>query len=207
MKMQIKNYVGAVLYEAEASTTLELLNLAVKDSANLSGANLREADLSGADLSRANLRVADLSGADLSRANLRVADLSGANLREADLSEADLSRANLSRANLRGANLSGADLSEANLSEATTLETGETWGQYLEHVLPALLTAGGLPLAAVVTPEHWDCHLWDNCPMAAAFSTKDIRGVPLLLKPRAEQFIRYFDAQLIPLESVGKKAI
>jgi hypothetical protein len=27
------------------------------------------------------------------------------------------------------------------------------------------------------------------------------------LKPRAEQFIRYFDARLIPLESVGKKAV
>ena len=43
--------------------------------------------------------------------------------------------------------------------------------------------------------------------MAAAFGTKDIGGVPLLLKPRAEQFIRYFDARLIPLESVGKKAV
>ena len=45
------------------------------DQANLSGANLRMADLSGANLSRANLRMANLSGADLSEA-----DLSGANL-------------------------------------------------------------------------------------------------------------------------------
>ena len=42
--------------------------------------------------------------------------------------------------------------------------------------------------------------------MAAAFATQKISGVPLLLKPRAEQFIRYFDAKLIPLEAVGKKA-
>ena len=38
-----------------------------------------------ADLSEANLREADLIGANLSGANLREADLSGANLREANL--------------------------------------------------------------------------------------------------------------------------
>ena len=45
----------------------------------------------------------DLSGADLRGANLRWADLRGANLRWADLRGADLSGANLSRADLRGA--------------------------------------------------------------------------------------------------------
>ena len=48
--------------------------------ADLSGANLRGANLSGADLSGANLRGANLSGADLSGANLRCAYLRGANL-------------------------------------------------------------------------------------------------------------------------------
>ena len=81
--------------------------------ANLSGANLSRADLSGADLSRANLSRANLSGADLPMANLFRADLSGA-----DLSGANLSGANLFRADLSGANLSGADLSRANLSGA-----------------------------------------------------------------------------------------
>ena len=51
--------------------------------------------LSGADLSGANLRYANLRGADLSGANLRYANLSGANLRDANLSGADLSGANL----------------------------------------------------------------------------------------------------------------
>ena len=53
---------------------------AVKSGADLSGANLRGADLSGVDLSGATLRGVDLSGANLSGANLRGADLSGANL-------------------------------------------------------------------------------------------------------------------------------
>ena len=111
--------------------------------ANLSGAdlieaNLREADLRGADLWGANLREADLRGAKLWGANLRGANLNGANLSGtvggkfdwdptangsgrsrgwADLNT-DLSRANLSWAFLRGTNLREATLSEATLSEA-----------------------------------------------------------------------------------------
>jgi uncharacterized protein YjbI with pentapeptide repeats len=56
------------------------------------------ADLRGADLSWANLREANLSGADLSWANLFNSNFSGANLSGADLSGADLLGANLSRA-------------------------------------------------------------------------------------------------------------
>lgn len=81
------------------------------EQANLSGGDLRWADLRKANLSGANLSRADLRWANLSEANLRRADLSGANLREADLQEADLRVADLS-----GADLSGADLSEADLS-------------------------------------------------------------------------------------------
>ena len=94
--------------------------------ADLSGANLRWANLSEADLSGANLRWADLSGAnlseaDLSEADLSGADLSGANLRWANLSEADLSGSDLRWADLSGANLSEADLSGADLSGAKGL--------------------------------------------------------------------------------------
>ena len=95
------------------------------EKANLSGANLSRADLSGANLpganlswvslSRAHLPGANLLGAKLYGAGLSRADLSGANLSRADLSRANLSGADLSRANLSGADLSGADLSETNL--------------------------------------------------------------------------------------------
>ena len=86
--------------------------------ANLYRANLREAalyraNLNGANLSRADLRVAGLSGA-----NLRGVDLSGAHLSGADLSEADLICVNLYRANLNGANLYRANLSRSNIIEA-----------------------------------------------------------------------------------------
>ena len=69
--------------------------------ANLSGADLRYADLSGANLSGADLRYADLYGADL-----RDADLSGANLSGANLSGADLSASQRARAKEQGARIS-----------------------------------------------------------------------------------------------------
>ena len=88
------------------------------ECADLSGANLRDADLYDADLRGANLRGANLSDADLRGANLRGANLSSANLRSADLRIANLRGANLSDADLRDANLSSANLRSANLSDA-----------------------------------------------------------------------------------------
>src|SRR5215213_7663229 len=83
-------------------------NVADLSGAELRGAVLRNAALSGthngANLSRAELRDADLSLADLSNVTLRDANLSGADLQNANLSGADLSSANLQDANLRAAN-------------------------------------------------------------------------------------------------------
>jgi hypothetical protein len=126
VKIQIKHYfTGSVLfeYECEGNTIAKTVQEAVNKRANLSGADLRSADLSGAylsgaDLRSADLRSADLSGAYLSGANLSGDYLSGANLRSADLSGAYLSGAYLSGADLRSADLSGADLRSAYLSGA-----------------------------------------------------------------------------------------
>jgi hypothetical protein len=66
--------------------------------------------------------------------------------------------------------------------------------------MPALLTASGKPLESFA--DHWTCHSWSNCPMAHAFDTASIEGVPLLLRPRAEQFVQLFDANQIPWAAV-----
>jgi len=79
----------------------------------LRNASLISLDLSGADLRSANLRDTDLSSANLSGANL-----SSANLRDANLSGANLSDANLGGAYLHGTNLSSANLRDTNLSGA-----------------------------------------------------------------------------------------
>ena len=111
---------GTTLCEFDVETVKLAVETAVKDGAdlrgaNLYGANLRGADLYGANLYGADLYGADLYGADLRSANLRGADLRGANLRGADLYGADLEGSDLYGADLYGANLRGADLYGANL--------------------------------------------------------------------------------------------
>ena len=131
------------------------------------------------------------------------ASLVNARLDGANLVNASLDGANLNGANLNDARLIGARLDGASLDEDTQLPTGEKWSEYLRETLPALLTAGGRALGEVATEEHWSCQNWSNCPMHAAFGAEDISGVPILLRPRAEQFIQLFDARLIPLDAVS----
>ena len=96
-KIEIKSIFGDLIFEFEKenNTIKDTLLEAIKNGANLRGADLRDADLYGADLRDADLYGADLRGADLYGADLRGADLYGANLYGA---------------NLRGADLYGADL-------------------------------------------------------------------------------------------------
>ena len=185
---------GADLRDADLRDA-DLRNANLRD-ADLRGANLRGADLRGADLEGADLRDADLEGADL-----RDADLRDANLRDADLRDANLRRAVLGGADLGGADLGGADLGGADL-EGANLPTGETWEAYLAEVVPALLTAGGRTLRQVLDSGAWQCHDWDNCPVAVAFGVRGLDGVPALHRPRAAQFVQLFDNGLIPQPQV-----
>ena len=83
-KIDIKSVFGSVLseFEKENNSIRETLMEAVKNGANLRGADLRAANLRGANLGAADLRSADLGGADLRDANLYAADLRGADLGE-----------------------------------------------------------------------------------------------------------------------------
>jgi hypothetical protein len=137
---------------------LEICDATHLRGANLSGANLRGADLTGANLSGANLRGADLTGANLSGANLRGADLTGANLRDADLGGADLLGANLTGANLRGAYLLGAYLGGADLRGAY-LRGANLSGANLRGADWDGLQITGLPSGQIVltpTPDGWE---------------------------------------------------
>ena len=174
MKLEVKQSVtGKVLFSIETESFKLAMEAAVKSGANLIGANLIGANLIGANLIGANLIGANLDGADLRGANLRGANLGGANL--------------------GGANLGGADLRGA---KNLTLPTGETWEAYLTETVPALLTAGGKPMESFA--DHWQCHDWINCPIAHAFDVHELNDVPILLRPRAKQFIDLFDAKQIP---------
>jgi uncharacterized protein YjbI with pentapeptide repeats len=93
------------------------------ERADLRGAVLRDADLSGANLSLANFNTADLRGANLSGSDINTADLRETDLRGANLSGVHIRVANLSDADLRGVRLRGADLRDADLSGANLSET------------------------------------------------------------------------------------
>ena len=115
----LSRYTGALLYSSvTAQTIAEAVVEAVRNGANLCGANLCGPNLVRANLDGANLVRANLDGANLCGANLCGANLCGANLVRANLDGANLVRAHLVRANLCGANLCGANLDGANLCGA-----------------------------------------------------------------------------------------
>jgi hypothetical protein len=172
-------------------------------SADLRSADLRFASLGSADLRSADLRFADLRSADLRFASLGSADLRSADLRSADLRFADPSSADLRFASLGSADLRFADLRSAEMDDNCRIETGETWGEYKTQTVPALLQAGGKELLAVIEAS-WECHSWENCPMAIAFGVHEAASIPILYRPRAEQFIKYFDAGMLKKEEVSK---
>ena len=99
MKLSILSRFNASIlfeYEAEENSLKITLQVAVKNGADLRGANL-----DGANLRGANLYGADLDGADLYGANLRGADLRGASLRDANLDGEKLVKTPLQLNNLK----------------------------------------------------------------------------------------------------------
>ena len=86
---------------------------------DLSGANLKFADLSHALLVGANLSYADLTDATLNGARLKNADCIGTKLVRANLENAELNRCNLELANLDGANVRFASCYRMRLKEAS----------------------------------------------------------------------------------------
>jgi pentapeptide repeat protein len=123
--------------------------------ANLLGANLLDANLLGANLRDANLIRVNLRGANLRSADLIRANLSDANLRDADLRDANLRDADLSDADLRDANLSGADLRGADLSDADLL--GATEIPIVESIDAKILEACTRPGCELNMGTWHDC--------------------------------------------------
>lgn len=135
--MYLKSVSGKILFEGRFSNVRKGLEMAVIDKCDLTGINLRQANLSGAHIDGANmpracLWGANLGGADLSEANLEAADLRTANLLDTCLAEAychgaDFSGAYFSRTIFRDTDLSNTRFScpsffTTELSEVRSLE-------------------------------------------------------------------------------------
>lgn len=150
-----RNFAGTQLSGADlrdANLTEVVLDRAQLGGADFAGATLIEGSFSQARLTRSILRGAKLWAANLSNANLVGADLSGAtlvsaNLKQSDLREAKLNGANLSGANLFKANLLGAQLVGTDLGRAN---------------LPGANLAGSMAMEADLTAARaWQCNLSD----------------------------------------------
>jgi uncharacterized protein YjbI with pentapeptide repeats len=85
---------------------------------DMSGHDLRGADLSWSNMVRVNLSEANLENAVLYRTQLEGAELSGSQLQHAYLKQARMEGADLSRANLNGSKLILAEMEWSNLSNA-----------------------------------------------------------------------------------------
>lgn len=113
------------------SGKIELFNSRVKDfgildlsGVDLKGANLVNAKLAGADLVNANLVNAKLAWANLTDANLTDANLEGAYFRGTRLINAILERARVIGAELVNAILNGANLRGTDFSDSTITNPG-----------------------------------------------------------------------------------
>ncbi|HEY9602026.1 MAG TPA: pentapeptide repeat-containing protein [Allocoleopsis sp.] len=162
---------------------------------DLSGAILKDADLTGTTLTnvtmnrtnllRAALNRAKLSGSRLSEANLSSAQLISADLRQAvlekaSLTGADLGEANLSLANLHGASLGQvkavrADFSFANLTQSNWQGANLTGANFTNaNLKDADLTATNLSGVNLSNAELKNAKLRNS-----NLSTADLRGANL----------------------------
>ena len=140
---------------------------------NISGAELRHADLMGAVLRRANLSGCFLNPCHLYHADLREADLTnalfnGSNMRGADLRSANLTGADLDRAILSDADLSGANLTNANL-QRTSLVGAKLTGANLTgaNFAGASLVRSDLSDAVLEGTDLFQAQIW-GCNLSGA---------------------------------------
>ena len=68
---------------------------------------------------------------------------------------------------------------------------------YTADRMVLFLTGGGKSLAECCGQEHWQCHLWSNCPTHAAYGVLSIDEVPEKWRSEAAIFIGLFDAGLL----------
>ncbi len=147
---------------------------------NISGADLRHADLMGAVMRRANLSGCYLNPSHLYHADLREADVSGAllngaNLRGADLRGADLTGADLDRAVLSDANLSGANLTNANLQRTSLIGANLSGANFTgANFSGANIVRSNLSEAVLNGADFFQTQVW-GCNMAGA----DLAGAAL----------------------------
>ena len=177
IRQDVESVMEAIGHRAETQKALERkaeFRLDLR-GADLSEAQILDADLSKAMFHHANLSNVRLANTDLTEASFRDADLSKAWLYKARFTGADLSSANLSGAmlqsvemiklNLHNISLLGANLGRANLSESI-LQDAKATNAWLDHAnlsgatfLRADLSRSRLDRADLTSAEFLDTNL------------------------------------------------
>ena len=172
----------------------------IKPFADLSGVNLRHADLRHADLRGANLRRAELWHADLRGAYLGEAELQYANLKHADLRGDDLGRAkfrytDLRYTDLRGANLRSTDLRGACLNGGNLKDTKFDLIPGHQELLKKVAKH------ALAEIDSLDMECWHTCATSHC-----IAGWAIHLHPEGYQFQKEHGAEVAGLLLLGTEA-
>ena len=95
---------------------------------------------------------------------------------------------------------------DARACTSLTLEKNQTLAAraseaFVKSDLLPLLRAGGR-FEEAMKPEHWACHSWENCPMAAAFGVNSASDAPKEWQSKVNEFIRFFDNGLLTRDMV-----
>jgi uncharacterized protein YjbI with pentapeptide repeats len=148
--------------------------------ADLSGAHLQEANLTGAFLQNAILQETHLEKAQLAGANLEGAQMNKSQLADANLEGAEMNKVQLGQANLKNGKLTSATLDEAYLVDAN-LE-GARFSRWDEFSRVASLTEANLKGANLKGAYFWQATL-KNANLTSAHLTgaflkgADLQGV------------------------------
>ncbi|MGR3504205.1 pentapeptide repeat-containing protein [Pseudaestuariivita sp.] len=124
--------------------------------ANLTGAKLHKAQLMASNLAHANLSHATLDHADMTSVNLNNAILNYARLREVILTAASLANARLNGADLGGVKLNrSVNLNQANMLGACLRNVDEETVEVLRPFWQDIFADGSVQLNNGARPSHW----------------------------------------------------
>lgn len=209
--IELKTVAGKVILKGkDLDEILRLVHPHALSHANFTGVSITGASFKGAELSCASFHGATLVNCDFSLANLYGVSFAGATLSNCNFDTAWALQSNFALATLSNCDFSAANLAHASfhpggggfdLSDATIISLGYRWSEFVDKVVPYLLSACGKSIEEVANEKTWECHDWNNCPLRNAYGD-GIKHVPLHMQEIAREFMLYFDLEKIPLERV-----
>lgn len=115
--MYLKSIEGKILYEGRFSSVKKGIEMAVEEKRDLSGINLRYANIAGAQIDGVQMAGACFWGANLNGANMASGNFEGCDFRTANFLDTCLAESNCQKADFSGAYFSRTIFRQADLSK------------------------------------------------------------------------------------------